>query len=87
MYLLTLKPVENLLHITTNSLAVELGIYKGSDGTLISLKYEIQGGRRYAIYVDVDIPAYTSSDPNPKHSNRLTLTPASRQHHVQTEVQ
>ena len=56
-----------------DNIAVELGISKGSGGTLINLRYEIRNGRRYAISVDVDIPAYTSSDPSADYPHRLTL--------------
>jgi hypothetical protein len=58
-----------------DNIAVELGILKGSGGTLIGLRYEIRGGRRYAISVDVEIPAYTSSDPDAEFPHRLTLAP------------
>jgi hypothetical protein len=58
-----------------DNIAVELGISKGSGGTLIGLRYEIRGGRRYAISVEVEIPAYTSSDPDAQFPHRLTLAP------------
>lgn len=56
-----------------DNIAVELGISKGSGGTLIGLRYEIRRGRRYAISVEVEIPAYTSSDSTAQHPHRLTL--------------
>jgi hypothetical protein len=56
-----------------DNIAVELGISKGSGGTLIGLKYEVRHGRRYAISVDVDIPAYTSSELKTDSPHRLTL--------------
>ncbi|KAJ7586002.1 hypothetical protein C8J56DRAFT_759048, partial [Mycena floridula] len=56
------------------NLAVELGVSKGSSGTLVSIEYKLHEGRRYAISAEVDLPLYTSSDPDSPFPHRLTLS-------------
>lgn len=57
-----------------DNITVELGVSKGSGGKLVGVKYDVRNGRRYAISVDVDVPAYTSSDLTAEHPHRLTLS-------------
>lgn len=61
-----------------DNFAVELGISKGSGGTLISVKYELKGNKRYAISAVIDLPSYTSSDPDAPYPHRLTVWPIMR---------
>ncbi|KAJ7654059.1 hypothetical protein DFH06DRAFT_993846 [Mycena polygramma] len=61
-----------------DNIAVELGVSNGSGGTLINVEYEVRHGRRYAISAEVDLPLYTSSDPNAQYPHRLTITPITK---------
>jgi hypothetical protein len=54
-------------------MAVELGVSNGSGGTLVSVEYEVREGRRYAISAEVNLPLYTSLDPNTEHPHRLRV--------------
>ncbi|KAJ7711763.1 hypothetical protein B0H16DRAFT_1273909, partial [Mycena metata] len=56
-----------------DNIAVELGIANGSGGTLINIDFEIRNGRRYAISAEVELPLYTSSDPNAIFPHRVVL--------------
>ncbi|KAJ6501697.1 hypothetical protein C8R47DRAFT_935239, partial [Mycena vitilis] len=56
-----------------DNIAVELGVSNGSGGTLVNIDYEIRDGRRYAISAEVDLPLYTSPDPNAEHPHRLVI--------------
>ncbi|KAJ7574196.1 hypothetical protein C8J56DRAFT_728054, partial [Mycena floridula] len=56
-----------------DNIAVELGISKGSGGTLVSIEYKVHQGRRYAISAKVDLLLYTSSDPEAESPHRVTL--------------
>ncbi|KIJ26592.1 hypothetical protein M422DRAFT_133850, partial [Sphaerobolus stellatus SS14] len=42
----------------TENIATELGLSKGSDGTLISVKYKLNNGKHIAVSVDVDFLTY-----------------------------
>ncbi|KAJ3889848.1 hypothetical protein GG344DRAFT_31082, partial [Lentinula edodes] len=55
----------------TDNIATELGLSKGSLGTLVSITYEINQNRRYAVSATVDFPAYKGK--NAKHPNRVVL--------------
>nr|GAT48229.1 ATP-dependent DNA helicase [Mycena chlorophos] len=55
----------------TENIATELGISKGSMGTLVSLKYVERNSRRYAICAEVDFPGYKGKDPD--HPHRVLL--------------
>ncbi|KAF8592083.1 hypothetical protein K439DRAFT_1244574, partial [Ramaria rubella] len=44
----------------TVNLATELGLSNGSEGTLVSVKYELRHGRHYTISAEVDIHSYTN---------------------------
>ncbi|KIJ44904.1 hypothetical protein M422DRAFT_107304, partial [Sphaerobolus stellatus SS14] len=55
----------------TKNIAPELGLANGSEGTLVSVKYEELEERRYAVSVDVDFPTYCN--PNKTNSHRVTL--------------
>ncbi|KIJ56711.1 hypothetical protein M422DRAFT_95199, partial [Sphaerobolus stellatus SS14] len=55
----------------TYNLAPELGLANGSEGTLVSVKYEESDGQRYAVSIDVDFPSY--HNPNKLHPHRVTL--------------
>ncbi|KAJ6561394.1 hypothetical protein DFH09DRAFT_981479, partial [Mycena vulgaris] len=54
-----------------DNIAVELGLANGSGGTLVNMDFEIRDGRRYAISAEVEIPLYTSSDPNAEFPHRI----------------
>ncbi|KAJ7147797.1 hypothetical protein C8R43DRAFT_889418 [Mycena crocata] len=56
-----------------DNMAVELGISNGSGGTLVNLGYEIREGKHYAIWAEVDLPLYTSPDPNTIFPHRVTV--------------
>ncbi|KAJ7602877.1 hypothetical protein DFH06DRAFT_1008679 [Mycena polygramma] len=56
-----------------DNIAVELGLANGSGGTLINIDFEIRDGRRYAISAEVDIPLYTSADPEATFPHRIIL--------------
>ncbi|KIJ42108.1 hypothetical protein M422DRAFT_126760, partial [Sphaerobolus stellatus SS14] len=55
----------------TDNIATEIGLSNGCEGTLVSLKYEVAGNKRYAASVDVDFPSY--HNPNKVHQHRVTL--------------
>ncbi|KAJ7128753.1 hypothetical protein C8R43DRAFT_855114, partial [Mycena crocata] len=59
--------------LIVDNMAVELGISNGSGGTLVNLGYEIREGKRYAIWAEVDLPLYTSPDPNAIFPHRVTV--------------
>lgn len=61
-----------------DNIAVELGIANGSGGTLINIDFERREGRRYAISAEVEIPLYTSSDPNAIFPHRVVLPLAAK---------
>ncbi|KAJ7615135.1 hypothetical protein DFH06DRAFT_965687, partial [Mycena polygramma] len=56
-----------------DNIAVELGVSNGSGGTLVNIDYVIRDGRRYAISAEVDLPLYTSLDPNAENPHRLVI--------------
>ncbi|KAJ7598740.1 hypothetical protein C8J56DRAFT_739998, partial [Mycena floridula] len=56
-----------------DNMAVELGVSKGSRGILTGVKYRTCEGRHYAISAEVDLPLYTSFDPNAEFPHRLTI--------------
>ncbi|KAJ7618845.1 hypothetical protein DFH06DRAFT_954836, partial [Mycena polygramma] len=56
-----------------DNIAVELGVSNGSGGTLVNIDYVIRDGRRYAISAEVDLPLYTSQDPNAENPHRLVI--------------
>lgn len=56
-----------------DNMAVELGIARGSGGTLISVQYRLKEGKRYAFSAVVDLPLYTSADPSTQFPHRLTI--------------
>ncbi|KAJ7122518.1 hypothetical protein C8R43DRAFT_899832 [Mycena crocata] len=56
-----------------NNIAVELGLANGSGGILINLEYEVREGRRYGISAEVDLPLYTSPDPEAEFPHRIVL--------------
>lgn len=51
----------------TDNIATELGLSKGSMGTLVSIKYEVHEGRQYAISATVDFTGYNSVDSEHPH--------------------
>ncbi|KAI5827647.1 hypothetical protein K523DRAFT_209259, partial [Schizophyllum commune Tattone D] len=55
----------------TENIATELGLSKGSLGTLVAVTYEIREGRRYAVSATVDFPGFRSNDPS--HPHRVLL--------------
>ncbi|KAL1724913.1 hypothetical protein EV714DRAFT_171954, partial [Schizophyllum commune] len=57
----------------TENIATELGLSKGSLGTLIDVVYEMRSGRRYAVSATVDFPSYKSDDVD--HPHRVILKP------------
>ena len=57
----------------TENIATEIGLSNGSEGKLISVKYEIRESKRYAVSVDVDFKAY--NNPNNSNPHRVTLAP------------
>ena len=59
--------------IVVDNLATECGVAKGANGTLVGLKYDIEGGRKYLVSVTVDLPSYTSTQEDEAHPHRLTL--------------
>ncbi|KAJ6512935.1 hypothetical protein C8R45DRAFT_812553 [Mycena sanguinolenta] len=46
----------------TDNIATELGLSKGSLGTLASIKYVERSGRKYAVCAEVDFTAYESGN-------------------------
>ena len=59
----------------TENIATELGLSNGSEGTVVSLKYEEKDNRRYLISVTVDFPSYTGGEGSCPH--HVTLKPLS----------
>ncbi|KAL1698262.1 hypothetical protein EV121DRAFT_159926, partial [Schizophyllum commune] len=55
----------------TENIATELGLSKGSLGTLIDVVYEMRSGRRYAVSAMVDFPSYKGEDVD--HPHRVIL--------------
>ncbi|KAJ7602730.1 hypothetical protein FB45DRAFT_705025, partial [Roridomyces roridus] len=55
----------------TENTATELGISKGSRGTLVSVRYAERDGKRYATTAEVDFPGYNGTDP--EHPHRVLL--------------
>ena len=53
------------------NIATELGLSNGSEGTLVSVKYEEAESHRYAVSVDVDFPSY--NNPSKSHPHHVTL--------------
>ncbi|KAJ7745329.1 hypothetical protein B0H16DRAFT_1273452, partial [Mycena metata] len=56
-----------------DNIAVELGISNGSGGTLVIGLSPVRKGRRYAISAEVDLPLYTSPDPETDFRHRLVI--------------
>jgi hypothetical protein len=48
------------------------GAFKGSIGTIVSIRYTEQGGRRYATSAEVDFPGFKGEDE--EHPNRVLLS-------------
>lgn len=61
----------------THKIATELGLSKGSLGTLISLTYEDHNGRRYAVSATVDFSGYKGTPSDPHHPTHVVLQPVS----------
>ncbi|KAJ6510847.1 hypothetical protein C8R45DRAFT_793072, partial [Mycena sanguinolenta] len=55
----------------TDNIATELGLSKGSMGTIVSVKYVERGGRRYAISAEVDFLGFKGEDE--EYPNRVLL--------------
>ncbi|KAF9017147.1 hypothetical protein BDZ89DRAFT_926886, partial [Hymenopellis radicata] len=55
------------------NLAVELGVARGSAGTLVSIDYEVKAGRRYATSAEVDLSSYKSPDPKASFPHRVRI--------------
>jgi hypothetical protein len=56
----------------TDNIATELGLSKGSMGTLVAVKYVIRSDRRYAISAEVDFPGFRGGE-DPLHPHRVLL--------------
>jgi hypothetical protein len=56
----------------TDNLATELGLSKGSIGTIVSIRYTERGGRRYATSAEVDFPGFEGEDK--EHPSRVLLS-------------
>jgi len=54
-----------------DNIATELGLSNGSEGTLVSVKYEENEGHRYAVSVEVDFPSYYNQSKS--HPHHVTL--------------
>uniref|UniRef100_A0A0W0FV67 ATP-dependent DNA helicase n=2 Tax=Moniliophthora roreri TaxID=221103 RepID=A0A0W0FV67_MONRR len=61
----------------TENLAPELGISKGSQSTLVSVRYEERDGHYYAVSATVDFPAYNGNS-NRKYLHHIILKPISQ---------
>ncbi|KAF5361235.1 hypothetical protein D9757_013225 [Collybiopsis confluens] len=61
----------------TENIATELGLSKGSLGTLISITFREHKGRRYAVSALVDFPGFKSGK-DPNYPNRVLLKPVSQ---------
>ena len=57
----------------TENIATELGLSNGSQGVLVSAKYQVHNNHRYLISVDVDIDSY--NNPRNSYPHRVTLKP------------
>ncbi|KAE9393399.1 hypothetical protein BT96DRAFT_778393, partial [Gymnopus androsaceus JB14] len=57
----------------TENIATELGLSKGSLGTLVSVKFEERLGQKYAVSATVDFPGYKGSPTDPAHPHRVLL--------------
>ncbi|KAJ6487966.1 hypothetical protein C8R45DRAFT_794766, partial [Mycena sanguinolenta] len=55
----------------TENIATELGLSKGSMGTIVSIRYLERGGRRYAISAEVDFAGFRGD--NEEFPNRVLL--------------
>ncbi|KAJ6473029.1 hypothetical protein C8R45DRAFT_775751, partial [Mycena sanguinolenta] len=55
----------------TDNIATELGLSKGSMGTIVSIRYVERSGRRYAVSAEVDFPGFQGEDK--EHPNRVLL--------------
>ncbi|KIJ25642.1 hypothetical protein M422DRAFT_122480, partial [Sphaerobolus stellatus SS14] len=55
----------------TENIATELGLSNGSEGTVVSVKYKIVDGKRYAVAVNVDFKSY--NNPKKVYPHRVTL--------------
>ncbi|KIK56959.1 hypothetical protein GYMLUDRAFT_142336, partial [Collybiopsis luxurians FD-317 M1] len=55
----------------TENIATELGLSKGSLGTLVSIKFEEREGRKYAVSAEIDFPGYKGK--NIKFPNHVLL--------------
>ncbi|KAJ6508573.1 hypothetical protein C8R45DRAFT_795498, partial [Mycena sanguinolenta] len=51
----------------TDNTATELGLSKGSMGTIVSIRYIDRGGRRYAISAEVDFPGFKGDNKDFPH--------------------
>jgi len=57
----------------TQNLATELGLSNGSEGTLVSVTYQLRNNKRYAISAQVDFNSYNQG--SPEHPHRIMLKP------------
>ncbi|KAF9060169.1 hypothetical protein BDP27DRAFT_1199501, partial [Rhodocollybia butyracea] len=58
----------------TENIATELGLSKGSLGTLVSVKYEErQPNQKYAVSATVDFPGFKGTPSDAEHPHRVLL--------------
>ncbi|KAJ4465425.1 hypothetical protein C8R41DRAFT_714616, partial [Lentinula lateritia] len=57
----------------TENIATELGLSKGSIGTLVSVTYKEHSSRKYAVSATVDFPGYRGIPVDPAYPKRVLL--------------